>query len=196
MYLHVHVDSCVCELRLDRYTCSLYGVCVCASERLCSFVYLQASSSTRVVPTGPISYPTTHLNTESRTHTFSMLQTRLRPFLFLLLSLGLLAVILQPSLAQDEFTCVGTAPVGVTNGQLNFSALPEGGTPFTYSYDPAIGGWYDLANGFVDTVRPGSLPYSKLLCALSVAVVVELVVLVWLHLYQKEKCDQEHISLS
>lgn len=48
------------------------------------------------------------------------------------------------------------------NGTADFDSLPPGGEDVDPVYDPgAIGGWYDLAEGFVDAVRPGSLPYSK-----------------------------------
>ena len=47
-----------------------------------------------------------------------------------------------------------------SNGTVTFTGLPAGSGPVSSNYDPgAIGGWYSLASGFVDAVRPGSLPY-------------------------------------
>lgn len=93
-----------------------------------------------------------------------MLQTRLQ-LCIILVSLGCLSTITVE--AQDELSCVGSGNVTVDgNGNLVFPPLPEGGTDFTYEYDPAIGGWYDLANGFVDMVRPGGLPYGEFIVVL------------------------------
>ena len=47
-----------------------------------------------------------------------------------------------------------------SDGTVTYSPLPSGSDLFNNSYNPgAIGGWYSLASGFVDAVRPGNLPY-------------------------------------
>lgn len=46
------------------------------------------------------------------------------------------------------------------SGSISYSPLPAGSGLVNSTYDPGvIGGWYSLARGFVDVVRPGSLPY-------------------------------------
>jgi len=76
-----------------------------------------------------------------------------------LLALGLLCV-LQLSLAQD-IICPAELIV-VSNGSVDYSELPTT-TPVSIPvYNPGgIGGWYSLVGGFVDGIRPGTLPYGK-----------------------------------
>lgn len=77
---------------------------------------------------------------------------------FLLLATPLLLSLLGCCTGQIQ--CNGPLVAVNTNGRLNFSSLPAG-APFVQPvYNPgAVGGWYDLAGGFVDVVRPGNLPY-------------------------------------
>ena len=48
------------------------------------------------------------------------------------------------------------------NGSVTFTPLPPGSDNINPTYDPGpVGGWFNLARGFVDAARPGGLPYSK-----------------------------------
>ncbi len=48
------------------------------------------------------------------------------------------------------------------NGQLIFAELSEGAGLVDATYDPgSLGAWNSLANGFVNAVRSGGLPYGE-----------------------------------
>jgi prominin 1 len=60
------------------------------------------------------------------------------------------------SLECREDTRVTRTP----NGVLVYGALPPTDAPDTEDYNPqGLGGWYDLARGFVNAVQPENLPY-------------------------------------
>ena len=62
------------------------------------------------------------------------------------------------SLECREDTRVTRAP----NGDLMYGSLPPTDAPDTEDYNPqGLGGWYDLARGFVNTVQPQNLPYGE-----------------------------------
>ena len=57
--------------------------------------------------------------------------------------------------------CV-TVNVTEENGQLMFGSLSPGAGPVDATYDPgSLGAWNSLANGFVNAVRSGGLPYGE-----------------------------------
>ena len=64
--------------------------------------------------------------------------------------------------AQIDLQCPST-PLTISNGTINFTPLSEGSGPVDATYNPTLVSrtWYSLANGFVDTVRSGGLPYGK-----------------------------------
>lgn len=76
--------------------------------------------------------------------------------------IGLLSLTALPTSGQIELQCPNEL-LTISNGTITFSPISEGSGPVDASYDPgAAGGWYALANGFVDAVRPGSLPFGEL----------------------------------
>lgn len=73
--------------------------------------------------------------------------------------LSLLVISLSYTCGQIQ--CPSAFVTILSNGTADFDGLPAGAEDVDPVYDPgAIGGWYNLAGGFVDVVRPGSLPYS------------------------------------
>ena len=73
-----------------------------------------------------------------------------------------LAVLMCIADAQVDLQCPST-PLTISDGTINFTLLSEGSGPVdaTYSASFVSRTWYSLANGFVDTVRSGGLPYSE-----------------------------------
>jgi len=66
------------------------------------------------------------------------------------------------SLATGAIQCPANPATRNADGSVTYSPLPSGSSPTNASYNPgAIGGWYSLASGFVDAVRPGSLPFGR-----------------------------------
>ena len=64
---------------------------------------------------------------------------------------------------SGQFQCPASFVNVFSNGTADFDSLPAGAEDVEPVYDPGpIGGWYSLARGFVDVVRPGSLPFSML----------------------------------
>ena len=52
--------------------------------------------------------------------------------------------------------------ITVVDEVVTYSPLPASSPDLDVEYDAgAISGWYSLASGFVNVVRPGSLPYGK-----------------------------------
>ena len=77
--------------------------------------------------------------------------------------IGLLSLTALPTSGQIEQQCPTELLTISSNGTITFSPLSNGSGPVDASYDPgAAGGWYALANGFIDAVRPGGLPFGKL----------------------------------
>lgn len=74
--------------------------------------------------------------------------------------MGCLLALLGLATAQ-QLQCP-TETVTEVNGELVFGPLSEGSGPVDATYNPGtIGGWNALANGFVDTVRSGDLPFGE-----------------------------------
>ena len=66
------------------------------------------------------------------------------------------------SCSSGQFECPQQPVTRNPDGTLTYSPFPPGTDSLDTSYNPgAIGGWYSLASGFVDLIRPGSLPYGK-----------------------------------
>ncbi len=81
--------------------------------------------------------------------------------------LWLNAVLLTTSLtlacAQIDLQCP-SQPLTILNGTIAFTPLSEGSGPVDASYNASLVSrtWFSLANGFVDIVRNGGLPYGAL----------------------------------
>lgn len=74
----------------------------------------------------------------------------------------LLSFTALPTFGQLNLQCPSHLLTIAPNGSINFAPLSEGSGLVDASYVPGIAaGWYALANGFVDTVRPGGLPYGE-----------------------------------
>ena len=75
-----------------------------------------------------------------------------------------LSLCAAPSLAQPPRQCPSNAgPVRNVDGVLVFDSLASNQDYDIPDYDPGpLKGWYAMANGFNDVVRPGSLPYGEI----------------------------------
>lgn len=79
-----------------------------------------------------------------------------------LMLLEALLVLSSAPLLVRGVQCPSDSVLVGRNGTLVFRPLSPGSDNSDPVYDPgAIGGWYFLAAGFVDIVRPGTLPYGK-----------------------------------
>ena len=68
------------------------------------------------------------------------------------------------SICCGQIQCTRSYVTQSPDGELEFEGLPPGAPNVGPRYNPGpVGGWYSLAGGFVDVVRPGSLPYGKYL---------------------------------
>lgn len=77
-------------------------------------------------------------------------------------SLVLTVVLLSLSCCSAQIQCPDSILTFNPDGSVDFGSLelPSGADPVDPSYNPGpAGGWYALAAGFVNVVRPGSLPY-------------------------------------
>ena len=82
--------------------------------------------------------------------------------LVMLSSTPLLVRAQDVSCPSDTLRCPSESVKVGSNGSLMFRPLSPGSDNPDPVYDPgAIGGWYSLAAGFVDVVRPGTLPYGE-----------------------------------
>ena len=83
----------------------------------------------------------------------------------LILAIGnglVLLMILVSCTAQLDLQCPST-PLVISDGTITFTPLSEGSGPVDATYNASLVSrtWYSLANGFVDAVRSGGLPYGK-----------------------------------
>lgn len=77
-------------------------------------------------------------------------------------ALILVAVLMHTTCGQVQPQCSAELLQISPNGIITFSPLSEGSGPVDASYDAgAAGGWYALANGFIDAVRSGGLPFGE-----------------------------------
>ena len=83
----------------------------------------------------------------------------------LILSIATLAAVLLPSASGQQppqLQCPVAQLRILPNGSVVFDPLPAGADFVQPTVDTGpASGWYALAAGFVDVVRPGSLPYGK-----------------------------------
>lgn len=75
----------------------------------------------------------------------------------------LLSLSCSVAIAQPPPQCsADMGPVRVVDGQLEFDSLARDNEYDIPDYDAGpLEGWYAMANGFSNVVRPGSLPYCE-----------------------------------
>jgi hypothetical protein len=87
-----------------------------------------------------------------------------------ILVVSLVVIYLTYTCGQSQLQCPSGLVTVFPNGTADFGSLPAGAEDVDPVYDPGpIGGWYSLARGFVDVVRPGSLPYGMYVCLVCIA---------------------------